>query len=387
MAGESSTAPTSTSAAPVATSSKDSDKLKKGLGTVFQTVKRALTIKKKTKPKASATAVAQPAQSSQPAQPAQPPSQPPIAVGKTESTAPPVPEKTEPPSSPPPKKPPTAPPVSKSRGTLGPPQMKSHTQRTIELFKKYGLEISEASFPRSDIPRAERVHKEIRMRVHRTCHRCNTGYGAERLCLSCGHRRCKQCPRFPVKGEKAKGKGKEKVGEKREVKPIVRRRRGETGLSIPSRTGGQDLVHKKIRQRVHRTCHRCQSDFGAEKVCSKCNHNRCNKCPRNPHKKNKPAGYYERDQSDSESEKPVHRRIPCTYKKIRQRVHWKCSKCSGVFQYGSKLCDSCGSRREETGIRDPLKKPKKSPLGSKSAIRSESYMQNLEERLMATSIA
>ena len=212
-------------------------------------------------------------------------------------------DRTEPPSSPPSRKPPTAPPVSKARGTLGPTQIKSHTQRTIELFKKYGLEISEASFPRSDIPRAERVHKEIRMRVHRTCHRCNTGYGAERICLSCGHRRCKQCPRFPyvncnryeqnkntlltsndsAKGEKAKGsKGKEKVGEKREVKPIVRRRRGETGLSMPSRTGGQDLVHKKIRQRVHRTCHRCQTDFGAEKVCNKCNHNRCNKCPRNP---------------------------------------------------------------------------------------------------------
>ena len=78
---------------------------------------------------------------------------------------------------------------------------------------------------------------------------------------------------------------------------------------------------------------------------------------RNRHKKNKPAGYYERDQSDSESEKPVHRRIPRTYKKIRQRVHWKCSKCSGVFQYGSKLCDSCGSRREETGIRDPYVSP------------------------------
>ena len=95
MAGESSTAPTSTSTAPVAGSSKDSDKLKKGLGTVFQTVKRALTIKKKTKPKASsadATAAAQPAQPSQPAQ-SQPPTLPPIVVDKTELTAPPVPEK------------------------------------------------------------------------------------------------------------------------------------------------------------------------------------------------------------------------------------------------------------------------------------------------------
>lgn len=77
----------------------------------------------------------------------------------------------------------------------------------------------------------------------------------------------------------------------------------------------------------------------------------------NRHKKNKPAGYYDRDQSDSESEKPVPRRHPRTYKKIRQRVHWKCSKCSGAFQYGTKICDCCGSRRDVTGIRDPYVSP------------------------------
>jgi len=82
--------------------------------------------------------------------------------------------------------------------------------------------------------------------------------------------------------KKDKGKEKEKVGDKREVKPIVRRRKGDTGLTLPSRTGGQDLVRKKIRQRVHRTCHRCETDFGAEKVCSNCKHHRCKKCPRDP---------------------------------------------------------------------------------------------------------
>ena len=76
---------------------------------------------------------------------------------------------------------------------------------------------------------------------------------------------------------------KEKVGEKREVKPI-RRRKGDigAGLKIPSRCGGQDLVRKQVRQRVHRTCHRCNTDFGAVKVCSKCLHNRCKKCPKDP---------------------------------------------------------------------------------------------------------
>ena len=78
-----------------------------------------------------------------------------------------------------------------------PPPVLSPVERATELFKKHGIEITPGSLPRADTSRGERVYKEIRMRVHRTCHRCSTSYGADKTCLTCGHRRCKQCPRFP----------------------------------------------------------------------------------------------------------------------------------------------------------------------------------------------
>lgn len=359
MVGESSSDP----AAAAAASSKGSEKPRKSLDAIVQGVKRAFTLsRRKSK---SAKGASSPTTTTEALVPPVPPvaasAPPPAATPRVEAPSRQTERKNRPPPGP-------------------PPPLLSAAERAAELFKKHGLEVSPSSLPSSNKPPVERVHKEIRMRVHRTCHRCNTAYGADKTCLSCGHRRCKQCPRFPMK--KDKGKEKEKVGDKREVKPIVRRRKGDTGLTLASRTGGQDLVRKKIRQRVHRTCHRCQTDFGAEKVCSNCKHNRCKKCPRDPHKKNKPPGYYDgRDGSDSESERP--RRPLRTYRKIRRRIHWTCSKCSATFQQGCKICEGCGSRREVTGTRDPPKKEK----NPNAAIPSESYMEHLEERLMATSIA
>jgi len=366
MAGESSTNPPN---AP-ASHSGSTDKPRKSLDTVFQGIKRAFSLKKK--PKASKGTPVETAPPV-PALPLPATSEETAPAPATATVAPtPKPEassKTEP---------------RKHRQPPGPPPpVKSAAERREELFKKHGLEFTPSLFPpHSDKPPAKRVHKEIRMRVHRTCHKCTTSFGADKTCVNCQHKRCKLCPRFPSKKDKKdKGKEKEKHGDKREVKPIGRRRK-EPLLTLPSRTGGQDLVRKKIRQRVHRTCHRCKTDFGAEKVCSNCKHNRCKKCPRDPYKTNKPPGYYDgRDSSDSESE-PIGRRPLRTFKKIRQRVHWTCSKCSATFEQGCKICEGCGSRREVTGVRDPSKKGKK-----KEGLPSDSYMDNLEERLMATSIA
>lgn len=347
MAGEPPPAPAATAA-----SSKGPEKSRKGFDAVLQGVKTLFTRKKSKAPKAGAST--------------------------TVEAPPPLPEIVAPV--------PVATPRAETPARLAPgprPPTRSAADRAAELFRKHGLELSPSSLPRSDKPPVQRVHKEIRMRVHRTCHRCTTAYGPDKICLTCGHRRCKQCPRFPIKKGKGKGKEKEKVGDKREVKPIVRRRKGDTGLTLPSRTGGQELVRKKIRQRIHRTCHRCETDFGAEKVCSKCKHNRCNKCPQDPHKKNKPPGYYDdRDGSDSEPE-TAGRRPLRTYKKIRRRIHWTCTKCSSTFINGNKICRGCGSQRDDTGIRYPPKKNK----NPSAAIPLERDLWHLEERLMATSIA
>lgn len=84
------------------------------------------------------------------------------------------------------------------KSTVPAPPRMSTAERAQELFKKHGLDISSVDWPLSKVPQGERVQKEIRMRVHRTCHRCGTTYtGADRVCCECSHKRCTKCPRNP----------------------------------------------------------------------------------------------------------------------------------------------------------------------------------------------
>ena len=39
-------------------------------------------------------------------------------------------------------------------------------------------------------------------------------------------------------------------------------------------------VQKKVRMRIHRHCHKCQTLFGVDRECIECGHTRCKKCPR-----------------------------------------------------------------------------------------------------------
>lgn len=235
------------------------------------------------------------------------------------------------------------------------PPVLSSAERAKALFAKHGLEVNPADWGfASQPPKCERVHKEIRMRVHRNCHRCGTSFGADKICSKCSHKRCKSCPRFPAKKPK---KDQHRPGHRHDHKGEEKKKK-HNYLTIPSRTGGQDLVRRPIRMRVRRTCHHCQTQFPARvKVCQKCNHKRCKKCPRDPHKKNKPPGYYDhQDPSDDECFPPGRPRR--TYKRPRRRIHWTCLKCNATFKE-TRICQTCGASRKEFGKRDPPKKPKK----------------------------
>ncbi|KAI5813298.1 hypothetical protein BZA77DRAFT_321732 [Pyronema omphalodes] len=267
------------------------------------------------------------------------------------------------------------------KNPTAPPPTMTASERAQALFKKHGLEVKPSDLPLSTAPQAERVQKDIRMRVHRTCHKCETPYGPDKTCTQCGHKRCKRCPRQPLK--KGKDKGKEKVTAKGTTAPGYKKRRGDFmyGITIPGRRGGQDLVHKEVRQRVHRKCHHCDEDFAGEKVCKKCSHHRCKKCPRLPTKSKNhgPEHYQKADPTDSENEHlpaPPRR----TYKKPRRRIHWTCSKCETTFIEKTRICAGCGSNRDDTGVRDPPKKPK-----FKGA--SEGDVQRLSDRLRTTQLS
>ena len=161
-------------------------------------------------------------------------------------------------------------------------------EKARALFAKYGLtlEIGEWTPPfRGD---AERVEKKVRMRVHRTCHRCSTSFGAEKICETCQHTRCKKCPRYPVKkskDQKAKGKdlgaGASAVAMDESAK--AKKSSGFKTLTMSHPVTGKELTRRVPLQRVRRTCHKCESLFvGRAKLCETCNHLRCEKCPREP---------------------------------------------------------------------------------------------------------
>ncbi|KAK2841536.1 hypothetical protein FQN49_006163 [Arthroderma sp. PD_2] len=268
-------------------------------------------------------------------------------------------------------------------------------ERARALFAKYGLTLepgewitgpatgmtaTSSGITTSQPPReVERVEKPIRMRVRRNCHRCLATFGADKVCVKCEHTRCKKCFRYPPsKSEHASGHPSGHPSDARKEcsqKKIVsvagaagtRDRVRDEGrkttcnaekivLTIPSRTGGQDLVRKPVRQRIRRTCHVCDTLFeGNATECLNCKHLRCKRCPRDPAKLNKyPDGY----PGDAEPPFEPQERV---WRKPRRRVRWTCHECSSMFTGGEKTCLQCQHERCNDCIRDPPKKIKPEP--------------------------
>ena len=129
---------------------------------------------------------------------------------------------------------------------------------------------------------AYRVEKPIRMRIHRSCHNCNTTFGSNKVCAQCQHPMCGRCPRYPVKKAEAKAQARGPVAG---LEPdSAGGPRENFRLTLPSsKPGGQPLVRKSPTQRVRRTCHECSTLFQpGVRVCATCDHVRCVDCPRNP---------------------------------------------------------------------------------------------------------
>ncbi|PSN62302.1 hypothetical protein BS50DRAFT_503251 [Corynespora cassiicola Philippines] len=240
-------------------------------------------------------------------------------------------------------------------------------ERARALFEKYGLtlETNDWIAPPAHPISVQRVEKPIRMRVHRNCHHCGTTFGADKTCSKCEHKRCKKCPRYPKKKAPAeKGKQKEAGPERPKKKKL---------LTVQSKTGGE-LVYQPVRQRVRRTCHKCEALFipPTATVCESCRHVRCTKCPREPAKLNKwPRGYPgdAEPESDSEAEQEQQnvRRI---WRKPRTRVRWECEECQSLFIEGIPQCPGCGHERCDKCTRKPLKRVKKDADFSPDVIRA-----------------
>ncbi|CRG84352.1 hypothetical protein PISL3812_01649 [Talaromyces islandicus] len=219
-------------------------------------------------------------------------------------------------------------------------------ERARALFAKYGLTLEPEEWMSPRNLEVQRVEKPIRMRVRRTCHRCQTIFGSDKVCASCQHVRCKKCPRHPparTKEEKdarvlakAQGKGPEiasklvaiaAAGAAGPVPAVIPVKKPKQPLTIPSRTGGQDL-------------------------CENCAHIRCKKCPRDPPKLDKYPDGYPGD-VDPPPERPQR-----VWRKPRMRVRYFCHQCENPLITGEQACSNCGQEKGPETRRDPPKKPK-----------------------------
>ena len=145
----------------------------------------------------------------------------------------------------------------------------------------------------------------------------------------------------------------------------------EPGDWKPAMRGGSERVERKVRIRVHRLCHRCQASFGQDKICSKCQHARCKKCPRFPAK--------QQSETQTAEASPYHLAVPVdnpsqlqaatdpSYLKFQSRVtgielsrkapvhrvRRTCHKCDTLFVGNAVECTRCKHLRCAQCPRDP----------------------------------
>ncbi|KAI1494325.1 hypothetical protein F5X96DRAFT_665828 [Biscogniauxia mediterranea] len=139
-------------------------------------------------------------------------------------------------------------------------------------------------------------------------------------------------------------------------------------------------VDKAVRMRIHRECHRCHAQFGANNQCPKCQHTRCKQCTRYPVKRDEAGRQANRERREALIQKhkelaPIIPSYDYSPQKIilkrpgktggqdlvfkgrpRMRVRRTCHVCSNLITSGSKqprTCDNCGHRRCDDCPRNP----------------------------------
>lgn len=235
-------------------------------------------------------------------------------------------------------------------------------EKARALFSKYGLSLEPGEWKSPTDLQLVRVTKPVRMRVRRTCHRCDTTFGLDKICVNCQHPRCKKCPRHPPselnRATEQPRTAKPKITEirARQHGPSLNRNFKLTGdpnapLKVQSPSGGQDLIRKPVRQRVRRHCHSCGTIFaGGSKECQNCMHVRCKKCPRDPARLDKhPDGY----PGDVDPPDPLKLKYDRAFRKPRRRVHYVCHVCDTGFNEGAGTCGKCGQAKCAETIRIP----------------------------------
>lgn len=237
------------------------------------------------------------------------------------------------------------------------PRHAMQQERARALFAKYGLTLEphEWTRPSAPMPAVQRIERAVRVRVHRSCHRCGTLYGADKTCQQCDHKRCKKCPRYPLKKKTA---STDKLQDPDAVDHVTKKQ-----ILTLTTTFDTELAHQRPKQRIRRTCHKCETLFSppTATVCDGCQHVQCTDCPREPAKLSKWAtdspGNGEANSNTNRAEQLDTLRR--TWRKPRLRVRWQCDKCFSMYPNYSHSCPGCGHERCDQCTRSPAKKSNK----------------------------
>lgn len=266
-------------------------------------------------------------------------------------------------------------------------------ERAQRLFEKYGIKYepqiaSKESELQHDV---RRVEKPIRLRIHYSCEECGTGFGSNRTCVQCGHRKCRDCHRNPPR------RVREVLQEVRQQQerahyasseqhqpadiPMAIRTVGTsnnaaesaTSHPMPTEEGAlasdettdsthyQYVIERPSRsavqlllghgaQLVRRTCHECETHFEPANPaeCQTCGHIRCNLCPQKTATQESPA-----DEQQQHAPAPfMVASVQRVYKRPRQRVRWTCDQCQALF-LARDTCQGCGHIKCDECIRSP----------------------------------
>lgn len=241
---------------------QSSGKEKKGLRRVWRRIRDVFrqkpltttpttTVPPKTTSRTEPATTSQPTSDPKPSETPQPqpggPQEPPTAqITKIE-----VDDKVDEPSTP------TGPTSSPEETPTTRPQQPSNEaemrfQKAQALFARYNVQLNEADWNMRPREPYERVPKKIRMRVRYTCHHCSTTFGRDRVCVTCQHRCCTRCARYPPRRDRANT---------------------ITTTAPPADNPGE------ASRNVEASCHECQTGFelGATE-CPNCHHRICGRC-------------------------------------------------------------------------------------------------------------
>lgn len=110
------------------------------------------------------------------------------------------------------------------------------------LLSRFGLDVrahdrASRSVSSSHPENVQRVQRAPRVKMHRSCHRCGSNFGANVYCTRCNHRRCNDCPRAPAAGvQKIMQQAQEAFTAEEERKEAAKRVEPEQKLGVAAAT-------------------------------------------------------------------------------------------------------------------------------------------------------